>query len=67
MLPVFSWFSVERVIRKGWARIYLDVHSVWIILFPGTVHDSDLHEITSVLIKVSPGCTISGDIPPYIQ
>lgn len=42
-------------------RIYLDVYPIGILSLPGTVHNSDLHEITSVRIKVSPGSTVSSD------
>lgn len=36
------------------------MYPVWILPFPGTVHDSDLHKITSILIKVPPGITLAG-------
>ena len=49
--------------KKGWRWAYLDVYSVWILSFPGTVHDSDLHKITSVSVKMSPGFTLVAMFP----
>ena len=39
------------------------MYPVWILSLPRTVHDSDLHDVPSVGIEVSPENTISGDGP----
>ena len=44
-------------------RTYFDVHPVGILPLPETVHGSDLHEITSILIKVFPERRFSKDVP----
>ena len=65
MRPIVGWFTVQYEAREM-GTDYLDVYSVWILPFPRTVYHSDLHEITSVRIEMSPRCTISGN-PPYVQ
>ena len=60
MHPDIIQFHVEWCIWRGWAWTYLNVYAVWILLFPGTMHDPDLYKITSVLVKVSPRSAFSG-------
>ena len=40
----------------------INVYSIGIVLLPRTVHDSDLHDIASVLVQMFPMGAISDDV-----